>query len=57
MVFLNLSDKNQFFNIVGLAISDGYYKNAFTGEDKKFSEWIKENKNMKPWSYLVLVKE
>ena len=57
MVFLNLSDKKQFFNIVGLVVSDGYYKNAFTGEDKKISEWIKENKNMKPWSYLVLIKE
>ncbi len=57
VVFLNLSDKKQFFNILGLSKSDGYYKNIFTGEDKKFSEWIKQNKTLKPWGYLVIEKE
>ncbi len=55
--FLNLTGKEQFFNILGLSMKNVGYRNIFTGKSKKFSQWIKENKRMKPWSFLVLEKE
>jgi len=56
VVFLNLSNKKQFFNILGMAIKDNEYINIFTDETKKFSEWIREKREMHPWEYLVIRK-
>ncbi len=56
IVFLNLSGEKQLFNFIGETLTDDHYINLFTGENKKFNEWIKGVLEMEPWEYLVLEK-